>query len=312
MMRFKSILATGIFGFTISVLAASCDSPKEDNKNQAIETQTKGNIKISVDESLMPVIAQQLTVFDSSYPEGHIHPTYTSEQQCFTDLFKDSARLIVVARDLTQAEKDAFEKNDIRIKSMSMAKDAIAVIVHPGSVDSFMTLGQLKQILLGKFARQYTIVVEDEKSSTVRYMLDSLIPGQQLSKQTFTIKNNDSLISYVASNEHAIGFIGVTHVYDPESTVPEGSFKKQIQVVSLKNENDTAVKDFYQPYQAWIALKYYPLARTMYFITRDTYNGLGTGLGNFLTSQQGQLIFNKARLVPLRVPLNLRPAEIKE
>lgn len=311
MMRFKSILTTGILGLTISMAMSSCDTPKN-NKEQPVETPTKGNIKISVDESLMPVIAQQLTVFDSSYPEGHIHPTYTSEQQCFADLFKDSARLIVVTRDLTQAEKNALEKSDIRVSSKSIAKDAIAVIVHPGSADSFMTLGQLKQILLGKFARQYNIVVENEKSSTIRYMLDSLIPGQQLSKQTFTINNNDSLIDYVAKNEHALGFIGVTHIYDPESTLPEGSFKKQIQVVSLKDENDTAVHDFYQPYQAWIALKYYPLSRTMYFITRDTYNGLGSGLANFLISQQGQLIFNKARLVPLRVPLNLRPAEIKE
>jgi len=310
MMRFKSILAIGILGLTTSLVVPSCDSPKSDN-TKPLETPTKGNIKVSVDESLMPVIAQELAVFDSSFPEGHIRATYTSEQQCFTDLFKDSARLIVVTRNLTQAEKNAFEKNGLRIRSMSLAKDAIAVIVHPGSVDSFMTLGQLKQVLLGKFARQYNIVVENEKSSTVRYMLDSLIPGQQLSKQTFTINNNDSLIDYVAKNEHSIGFIGVTHVYDPESTVPEGSFKKQIQVVSLKDENDTAVNDFYQPYQAWIALKQYPLSRTIYFITTDTYSGLGSGLANFLTSQQGQLIFNKARLMPLRVPINLRPAEIK-
>lgn len=311
MMRFKLIVTTGITALTISMAMLSCNSPKTGNE-APIETTKKGNIKISVDESLMPVIAQELTVFDSSYPEGHIHPTYTTEQQCFADLFKDSARLIVVTRKLTAAEEAAFEKNDIKVRAMSIAKDAIAVIVHPGSVDSLMTLGQLKQILLGKFARQYTIVFENERSSTVRYMLDSLIPKQSLSKQTFAINNTDSLIDYVSKNEHAIGFIGVTHVYDPESTQPEGSFKKQIQVVSLKDENDTLVNDFYQPYQAWIATKQYPLTRTLYFITRDVYNGLGTGFANFLTDQPGQLIFNKARLMPLRVPLNLRPAEIKE
>jgi len=311
-MRFRSILLTGFLGIGLSLILPSCDSSSDNKKDEPVETQSKGNIKISVDESLMPVIGQQLNVFDSSYPEGHIHPTYTTEQQCFTDLFKDSARLIVVTRELTKAEKEAFDKNNIRINSRSIAKDAIAVIVHPNSVDSFMTLGQLKQILIGKFARKYTIVVPSASSSAMRYVLDSLIPGQQLSKETFAINNSDSLIDYVSRNEHAIGLIGVTHVYDPESTIPEGSFKKQIQVVSLKDENDTTVNDFYQPYQAWIALKQYPLTRTMYFITRDAYNGLGSGFANFLTSQQGQLIFNKARLVPLRVPLNLRPAEIKQ
>jgi phosphate transport system substrate-binding protein len=308
-MQFKKIVSVGLI--TLAGLTwTSCGSDKK--VEGPIDTTTKGNIKITVDESFMPVVAQELHVFDSSYPEGHIKATYATEQQCFQDLFKDSARLILVSRNLNKEEKDAFEKNNVRIKSLSVAKDAIAVIVHPGSVDSFMTLGQLKQVLLGKFAREYTVVFDNSQSSTVRYILDSLIPGQKLSSKTFATKNNDSLIDYVAKNEHAIGFIGVTHVYDPESSDPTGAFKKQVQVVSLKDENDTTVHDFYQPYQAWIALKKYPLTRTMYFITRDSWNGLGTGFANFLCNEPGQLIFNKARLVPLRVALNLREAEIKK
>lgn len=308
-MQFKTIVSTLILASTTLVWASCGSDPKVAEGPK--DTATKGNIKVSVDESFMPVMKQELNVFDSSYPEGHIRATYTNEQQCFQDLFKDSARLIVVSRDLTKAEKDALNKSDIGYKSLAIAKDAIAVIVHPNSVDSFMTLGQLKQILLGKFAREYTLVFDNAQSSTMRYMLDSLIPGQKLSSKTYAINNTDSLIDYVSKNDHAIGFIGVTHVYDPESAEPVGEFKKQIQVVSLKNENDTTATDFYKPYQAYIGLKRYPLTRTMYFITRDTWNGLGTGFANFLVDQPGQLIFNKARLFPLRVPVNLREAEIK-
>lgn len=307
-MQFKTIVSNIVFASSILVWA-SCGSDTKDAEPK--ETATKGNIKISVDETFMPVMAQELNVFDSSFPEAHIKATYTNEQQCFQDLFKDSARLIIVSRDLNKEEKTAFDKREIGYKSLKIVKDAIAVIVHPGSVDSFMTLGQLKQVLLGKFAREYTIVFDNAQSSTVRYMLDSLIPGQKLSSKTYAINNTDSLIDYVAKNEHAIGFIGVTHVYDPESSVDVGSFKKQIQVVSLKDENDTTVTDFYKPYQAYIGLNKYPLTRTFYFITRDSWNGLGAGFANFLVDQPGQLIFAKARLFPLRVPINIREAEIK-
>ncbi|WP_157977175.1 PstS family phosphate ABC transporter substrate-binding protein [Taibaiella helva] len=275
------------------------------------ETSTRGNIKIAVDESFMPVLNQELHVFDSSYPEAHITAAFKTEKECFEDLYKDSARLIVVSRDLTPAEKTAYQNNDIGFKSLGIAMDAIAVVVNPASPDSFMTLGQLKQILLGKFARPYTVVFDNAQSGTVRYMLDSLIPGQQLPSNVYAVRNNDSLIDYVAKNEHAIGFVGVSHVYDENSTDPAGAFRKNIRVASLKNEDDTSVTGFYQPYQAWIAQKKYPLRRTMYFITRDTWNGLGAGFANFLSNQAGQLIFLKARLVPLRVPLRLREAEIK-
>lgn len=309
-MQFRKIVSTGLLALSTTLVLNSCssDNTKDDGPK---ETTTKGNIKVSVDESFMPVIAQELNVFDSSYPEGHIKATYTNEKQCFEDLFKDSARLIIVSRDVTKDEKAAFDKNGIKLRTLAVAKDAVAVIVHPGSPDSFMTIGQLKQVLIGKFAREYTIVFDNSQSSTVRYMLDTLIPGQKLSSKTYAVKNNDSLINYVAKNEHAIGFIGVTHVYDEQSNKSEGEFKKQIHVVSLKDENDTTVNDFYQPYQAYIALKKYPLSRSIYFVTRDSWNGLGVGFANFLSGDIGQLIFYKARLVPLRVPLNLREAEIK-
>lgn len=291
---------------------ASCGNSGQQQTEGTSESTTRGNISVSVDETFMPVMVQELNVFDSSYPEGHIKASYKTEKQCFEDLFKDSARLIVTARDMTEEEKKTYERNNVKVRSLAIAMDAVAVVVNPASPDSFMTLGQLKQVLMGKFARQYTVVFDNNQASIVRYMLDSLIPGAQLSSNVYAVKNNDSLIAYVSKNEKAIGFVGVTHMYDPESVKPEGEFRKGVAVVALKDENDTAVTDFYQPYQAWIALKKYPLRRKMYFITRDTWSGLGTGFANFLSSEAGQLIFNKAKLVPLRVSLRLRPAEIKQ
>ncbi len=308
-MRLRRYFSLGVVAVAVASGLWSCNGNNKPAEQK--ETSTRGNIKIAVDESFMPVLNQELHVFDSSYPEAHITAAFKTEKECFEDLYKDSARLIVVSRDLTPAEKTAYQNNDIGFKSLGIAMDAIAVVVNPASPDSFMTLGQLKQILLGKFARPYTVVFDNAQSGTVRYMLDSLIPGQQLPSNVYAVRNNDSLIDYVAKNEHAIGFVGVSHVYDENSTDPAGAFRKNIRVASLKNEDDTSVTGFYQPYQAWIAQKKYPLRRTMYFITRDTWNGLGAGFANFLSNQAGQLIFLKARLVPLRVPLRLREAEIK-
>lgn len=309
-MQLRTYFSVGATALALMAGLYSCGSGNS-GPEKPKETASSGSIRISVDESFMPVMTQELKVFDSSYPEAHITAAYKTEAQCFHDLFTDSARLIVVSRELNSEEKKVYAQNNVKVNSLGVAKDAVAIIVNPASQDSLMTLGQLQQILLGKFARPYTVVFDNAQSGTVRYILDTLIPGQQLSSKSYAVSNNDSLISYVARNEQAIGIIGVSHVYDPESAVPEGAFKKGIRVVSMKNENDTSVNGFYQPYQAWIALKKYPLSRTIYFITRDNWNGLGAGFANFLCSEAGQLIFSKARLVPLRVELRLREAEIK-
>jgi len=309
-MQFRKYITAAFALAALTFTLSSCGGD-EPAKDQPSETTTSGKINIAVDESYQPVIEQQVNVFDSSYPEATVTAAYKSEKQCFQDLYSGAARLIIVSRDLNAAEKKVYEHNQVKIKSLSVATDAIAVIVNHKSIDSIMTVGQLRQILLGKFAREYTIVFDDAQSGTVRYMLDSLIPGQKLSSKTYSIKNTDSLLDYVAKNEKAIGFMSVSQVYDETSTKPEGEFKKGVAVVAMKDENDTTVTDFYQPYQAYIAFKQYPLRRDMFFITRDAWNGLATGFANFLTREEGQLIFKKARLVPLRVALQIRPAEIK-
>lgn len=294
------LLLTGTIFFT------ACSNNKD---KKTPSTTTSGEFFMAIDESLKPVMEQELNVFDSSFPNIKIHNEYLTETECFDRLFKDSVRLIIATRDVTKEEKRISASNGVKIKSLAVAMDAVAFIVSPSSPDSLMTVGQLKQVLLGKFAREYTIVFDNPKSGIVNYVLDSLIPGQKLSSKTYALESNEAVIQYVAENKNAIGIMSVSHVYDPEDKSGTGKFRNNIQVVSFRNDTSSV---FYQPYQAYIALQEYPFTRRIFFISREAWTGPASGFANFLSSERGQLIFNKARLVPLRVQLTIREAEIKK
>jgi phosphate transport system substrate-binding protein len=281
---------------------------KAGGEKKEIETTTQGAIGIAVDESLKPVMEQELKVFDSSFPKVDIRERYESEQDCFNQLFQDSVRLIVVTRDLTVEERLACKKRGIVIKSLPLALDAIALIVHPGSPDTLMTMGQFRQILLGKFARSYNIVFDNARSGTVRYITDSLIPGQALPANAYALNTNEAVVDYVEKNEHALGILGAGHVYDPEDGSGIGLFRKGIRVVALR---DDSTGEFFQPYQAYLALGQYALSRPVYFISRENWQGPATGFANFLSGARGQLIFKNARMVPLRVALRIREVNLK-
>jgi phosphate transport system substrate-binding protein len=290
-----------------STLFFSCSGTKKNEKEA--ESTTNGTVHISVDKSLKPVIEQEIKVFDSSFPKVQVNVVYTDESSCIQDLFKDSSRLIVTTRNLTESEREMAHKNGMVVHALPVAQDAIALIVAPSSPDSFMTMGQLKAILTGKFSRPYTIVFDDSRSGARRYISDSLIPGQELSSKTYAVMGDEAVIKYVAEHEDALGILGVSQVYDPQDdNGGVGQFRKNIRVVALK---DTVSGDFFQPYQAYIYFNQYPLTRNIYFINRENWPGPASGFANFLCSQQGQLIFKKARLVPLRVQLRIRPATIK-
>jgi phosphate transport system substrate-binding protein len=190
--------------------------------------------------------------------------------------------------------------------SLPLAKDAVAVIFNNASCDTALTVSELRGILTGKFRKKYTVVFDNQGSSTLRFMTDSILKGTPLGANVFAAKGNDSVLAYVANNPDAIGFVGVSTVSDfndPE----ELAFIKTVRVAEIYNDK---LQKFYKPYQAYIAPDYYPLTRVVYYVNREAYPGLGTGFANFLTRERGQLIFKQARLFPLRTNIIFRDAAV--
>lgn len=292
-----------IIFLALIVVLSSCG---DDDKNKPTDTTTSGNITIAVDETFRPIVQQQTNVFDSSFPEAHIRALYKPENECIKDFLNDSARLILVTRELSADEKTFMEQKKVITTSMAVAKDAVAIVVNNASPDSMLSMSQLKGILTGAYANKYTVVFDNQGSSTVRYILDSLIPGQKLGANVYAAKGNDSVIEYVAKNPNAIGFVGVSYVSDFSD--PAGlAFISSVKVAQVFNEK---LQKFFGPYQAYIAPNYYPLTRNLYYIHRETYPGLGTGFANFLARERGQLIFKQARLFPLRTNIIFRDATV--
>ncbi len=280
----------------------------DDNTPKNTDSLGRGTIDISVDETYQPVIDEELKVFDSSYPDAKINIHYKSEAECFKDYFDNKARIIVVARPLSNAEKEQCEQQKIYVTSLPLARDAIAVIVNNNSADSFLDKNILKGILTGEYKTKYTVVFDDQASSTVRYINDSVLKGAKMGSNVFAAKGNRQVVDYVAKNPNAIGFVGLSYVADSTDPNNSGEFTKRITVVAMKNDS---MNKFLQPYLGYLGVKTYPFYRNIYYINRESYPGLGTGFANFLAEQRGQLVFRYAHMFPLRAEMIIREAEIK-
>ena len=75
---------------------------------QILIRKSSGTIHISVDESFKPVIDSQIQVFEALYPKAKIIAEYKPEAECFKDLIKDSTRMIIVTRGLTDEEEKFY------------------------------------------------------------------------------------------------------------------------------------------------------------------------------------------------------------
>ena len=298
-MRFRKLFLLCVMP---GIVALSCnDVPKH------TDTVSAGSIDISADETYKPIIDEQLKIFDSSNPDAHITVHYKSEGECFKDYFDNKARLIVVTRDLTKIEKDICEQKKVWPSSRALARDGIAVIVNNTSVDTFLDRDALRGILTGIYKKKFTVVFDNQGSSTLQYITDSILKGGKLGANVFAVKGNKEVVDYVAKNPEALGFVGLGYISDNKDPANTGAFIKTIKVAAIKNDS---TGEFLQPYQAYIALRSYPLTRSLYFINSESYRGLGSGFAEFLASQRGQLIFFHAHLFPVISEMVIRQAEI--
>lgn len=294
-------------GVVIGLLVSGCATkPKV-----AQETPTSGTIHISVDESFKPVIDSEIKVFESSFPDAHIIADYEPEAKCLRDLTTDSTRLILVTRGLTPEEGNFYNDSfHVRPTFGELAYDAIAVVVNPASKDSIFSMKDLVNMLNGTDTKHQPVMDGVSATSTVRFAMDSILQGKPLGKQVMAAATSEAVVDFVANNPRAVGFVGVGWVgdwNDPADT----SFLKKIRVAAIQCTSCLGGTNV-RPYQANIALKRYPLVRTLYYILKENFSGIGNNFVNFLQYERGQLIFSKAYLWPARMNFQIRDAQISQ
>ncbi len=79
------------------------------NQRPDLDSETSGTIHISVDESFKPIIDSEIQVFEALNPKAKIIAEYKPEAECFRDLMKDSTRMIIVTRGLTEKEEKFYK-----------------------------------------------------------------------------------------------------------------------------------------------------------------------------------------------------------
>jgi phosphate transport system substrate-binding protein len=293
--------------FVLALATTRCG----DSSNHKMETTTSGTINISADESFKPVIDSQVQVFESLHKDAHVIVHYKPEAECLKDLDNDSIRMVLVTRGLTDEENERMQKKlEFRPAFGPIAFDAIAVITSNQSKDTVFTMQDIRSMAEGTSGYKYKLLLDGtQATSTVRFVTDSLLKGKPLSKNVVAAKSSTGVIDYISGNNDAIGLIGVSWVgnkNDPQVL----SFLEKVKIAAIECRgcNGTYVK----PYQANIVGGRYPMVRPLYYILKENYDGLGSGFTNFLIYEKGQLIFQRAYLLPARMQFEVREMKISE
>lgn len=269
-------------------------SCKEDKKE---ETILKGEVTITVDETVLPMLQDQADVFQNKY-DAKINLIPKSEAESLNDLFNLKASVAILTRNLTEKEKINFSQKKIIPKITIFAKDAIAFVGNKSSKDTLVAVADIVAFLKGDATVGIKgIVFDNPNSSTVSFLKDMAHIEALPEVGVYSFKSNEEVIKFVAENEGMIGVIGMNWISQPSPDMK--TFLGKINVLSVKAINSTT---FISPNQNNIAEGTYPLMRDLYIINCQGFTGLGMGFASFIAGDVGQRIVLKSGLMPVRVP----------
>ncbi|WP_035653456.1 PstS family phosphate ABC transporter substrate-binding protein [Flavobacterium sp. ASV13] len=298
-----------VFGLIAFVfLFAMCN---QKSKNESEETILKGSLDVTVDETIKPIVDDQVAVFEGTYYDAKINVKPKSEVELINDLLNKKAKVVVTARNLTVEELKRFEKSKINPRVTPFAIDAIALISNKGNNDTLIALKSVIDFMQGKKDTGIKgLVFDNPNSSTVRYMKDLAKVKEIPANGVFSFKTNDEVIKFVSENEGMIGVVGVNWLSQPAANMTE--YIEKVNILGVKGLNGNK---YYYPSQNDLAEERYPLARDLFIINCQGYTGLGMGFSSFVAGEIGQRIILKSSLMPVKTPgrkLNIRTQILKD
>jgi phosphate transport system substrate-binding protein len=274
-------------------LVISCNKSTDVNQ----ETILKGNATLHVDATLMPIMEDQVQIFESRY-DATIKMNVQSEAEVIQSLVKDTSSIAVLSRKLNADEMKIFANRKIIPKTTPFALDAVALITNSNSSDTLVAIKDVVNFMKGEFSSKIKgLVFDNPNSSTVRYMnkLAGLTSIPQ--KGVFSFGTNNEVIKFVSQNKGMIGVVGLNWLTQPTPEMQQ--YVDKVTALSVQGYNQD---DFYAPDQNNIAEGKYILARELYIVNCQGFSGLGMGFASFVAGDIGQRIILKSGLLPYKVP----------
>lgn len=264
------------------------------------QTETTGSTRLVADESLKPIIEDQLIVFENIYKNANIEAQYKHEKAVINDLLTDSTKIVVTARTLTPAELKVVEKREVKVRVNRFAVDAITLVSNKNSGDTVITVQEIVDILKGVPSKRQ-LVFDNPNSSVVRYLMELAGISSLPAKGIYALNSNAEVIRYVHNNSGSIGVIGFNWIKQPTKELEP--MVAELNVMGVKGLPGKSGSDnFYKPSQDNLALENYPLSRNLYIINSQGGGGLGLGFAAFLAGDVGQRVILKSGLLPDSMP----------
>jgi phosphate transport system substrate-binding protein len=298
---FNRRLWVSLFSLGLICLLAAC-RPQRANPGDGVSTVAE-TIENKGSDTLVNLALAWAEAYMALHPDVRLSVTGGGSGTGIAAMINGTVDIANASRDMKQEEVEAAQANGISPVEFVVARDAIAVVVHPSNPVDGLTLQQISDIYTMKVTnwsqvggedRPIVLLSRESNSGTYVYFLENVIQlGEKESDllfapDTLLMPSSEGISAEVRQNPNAIGYDGLGYVTDDQ------------KMVAVARDADSS---YVLPSVATVNDGSYPISRPLYMYTAGEPTGQVAAYMDWLLSD-GQTLVSELGFVPLEESAN--------
>ncbi|HID94794.1 MAG TPA: phosphate ABC transporter substrate-binding protein [Candidatus Latescibacteria bacterium] len=247
-----------------------------------------GQLTIQGSTTVLPIAQRCAEEFMREHPEANISVRGGGSGVGLAALIDGTIDIADASRAIKTKELKKARAKGVNPVGHVVAKDVIAVILHPENPVNGLTKSQLKAIYTGAINRWnevggssdvIVVVSRDVASGTFEVFNKLALDKQRVRPDALMQASNKAVATTVAAAKGAIGYVGLGYLSDKV---------KPIAIDGVMPSVETAQSGTY------------PLARPLYMYTDGKPTGLAKKFIDFVLGPKGQRIVREEGFVPVK------------
>jgi phosphate transport system substrate-binding protein len=270
----------------ITLAGSGCTDNKDTDTSQNTDTP-KDSMKLQIAGSttVLPIAEECARIFMENNPGSQVYVSGGGSSHGVKSVAEDVIDIGDASRDLKDSEKEQYTD----LVTHAIAKDGVAIIVHPSNPINDLTITQLQGIYTGEITNWKDIggedieimVVSREGGSGTRDCFEQAVLKpieKDVTKYAIIQDSNGKVRTTIAGSEQGIGFISLGYVNSDVKAVKLDGTEPTIENI---RSND------------------YAISRTLWMITKGNPDGNEQAFLDFVLSDQGQNIVSEVHYITL-------------
>ena len=291
----KKIVKTILISAATLIIALTVITGCSRREGSAGSEQTFITIKGS--DTMVHLTSSWAETFMKQNPDIEVSVTGGGSGTGIAALLNGTTDICAASRKIKNTELQLALQKNIHPHEIAVAKDGIAVVVHPDNPVNEMTLEQLSKIFTDKSYRwsnvggpdEPIIVLSRESSSgTYVFFQEMVLKKQDYMQDAKLMPATSAIIQSVSTDKTAIGYVGLGYVL---------AANDKVKTIAVKaDDNSPAV----MPSDDTIKSGQYAIARPLFLYLNGEPQGTVKQFIDFCLSQEGQAVVKDTGYVAIQ------------